>query len=275
MTIILSAAACDAQSVRCNLAEVAIIDRDNGNRIPTHYYRGEYWVAGRPGARYAIEVRNLSPGRLLAVMSVDGINVISGATAAWDQVGYVSGAGERYEITGWRKSNEEVAAFTFTDLPDSYAGRTGRPANAGVIGVAVFREREHQPVYVAPPDAATYDQSSERRDAPSPPAASSAPHSGAASAPHRAAAAAAEMAQAHRMLPAQQLGTGHGEREYSYVSDTDFQRLQSQPNDVLRIRYDSLQNLIAHGIVPRTHPAWSPANPFPDSERRFVPDPPG
>ncbi len=49
--------------------------------------------------------------------------------------------GESYQITGWRKSNTEVAAFTFTDLPNSYAARTGRAANVGVIGVAVFRER--------------------------------------------------------------------------------------------------------------------------------------
>ena len=45
------------------------------------------------------------------------------------------------EITGWRKSLERTAAFYFTDLGDSYAARTGRPQNVGVIGVAVFQER--------------------------------------------------------------------------------------------------------------------------------------
>jgi len=28
------------------LADVSIIDRVSGNEIPTHFYRGEYWVAG-------------------------------------------------------------------------------------------------------------------------------------------------------------------------------------------------------------------------------------
>src|ERR1700719_3984560 len=135
------ASACEAQAVR-GLADVSIIDRDSGAVLDTHYYRGEYWVAGRPGGRYAIEIHNRIGERLLAVTSVDGVNVVSGETAAWDQGGYVFGPGDRYQITGWRKSDAEVAAFTFTDLANSYAARTGRPANVGVIGVAVFREQQ-------------------------------------------------------------------------------------------------------------------------------------
>ena len=134
------ATSCDALAVG-NIANVTVIDRDSGATLEAHYFRGEYWVAGTPGARYAIEIRNCVGGRLLAVTSVDGVNVLSGATAGWNQGGYVFDPGERYQITGWRKSDAEVAAFTFTASPNSYAERTGRPANVGVIGVAVFRER--------------------------------------------------------------------------------------------------------------------------------------
>ena len=123
------------------LADVSVIDRDSGCALATHYYRGEYWVAGSPGARYAIAIRNRLGERVLAVTSVDGINVVSGATAGWGQTGYVFGAGEDYQITGWRKSDSDVAAFAFTPSPNSYAERTGRPANVGIIGVALFRER--------------------------------------------------------------------------------------------------------------------------------------
>ena len=137
------AAACNAQAVG-GMAEVAIVDRDSGAVLSPHFYRGEYWVAGSPGARYAIEIRNRLGERLLAVTSVDGVNVVSGATAGWDQTGYVFSPGERYQITGWRKTDAEVAAFTFTASPNSYAERTGRPANVGVIGVAIFRERQPQ-----------------------------------------------------------------------------------------------------------------------------------
>src|SRR5271154_2509066 len=140
---------CGAQGIG-GMAQVAVIDRDSGVVLSPYFYHGEYWVAGRPGARYAIEIRNRLGERLLAVTSVDGVNVISGATAGWDQTGYVFSPGEHYEITGWRKTDREVAAFTFTASPNSYAERTGRPANVGVIGVALFRERQPPQAYVPP-----------------------------------------------------------------------------------------------------------------------------
>src|SRR5271170_1096312 len=133
-------AASRAQGVG-GIAQVAVIDRDSGAVLSPHYYRGEYWVAGSPGARYAVLIRNRLGERVLAVTSVDGINVVSGATAGWGQTGYVFGAGEEYQITGWRKSDADIAAFAFTPSPNSYAERTGRPANVGIIGVALFRER--------------------------------------------------------------------------------------------------------------------------------------
>ena len=76
--------------------------------------------------------------------------------------------------------------------------------------------------------------------------------------------------------PADTLGTGHGEREYSYVNHTEFLRMQDHPNEVIRIRYDSFDNLLAMGIVKRPRPAAPWANPFPGSpEQQYVPDPPG
>jgi hypothetical protein len=249
------------------LASVALVDRDSGAVLGAHYYRGEYWVAGRPGARYAIEIRNCTGARLLAVTSVDGVNVLSGATAGYEQTGYVFDAGERYQISGWRKSNSEVAAFTFTDAGESYAARTGRPASVGVIGVALFRERA--PVTYSPPKVA-----------PSPQA--SAADSSAAGASEAGAEARREADSPSSVSgfmggapPPAKLGTGHGGREYSYVVDTEFRRAQSEPNEVIRIRYDSLENLVAMGVIRRPRP-WPPApEPFPDSPpRQYVPDPP-
>lgn len=72
------------------------------------------------------------------------------------------------------------------------------------------------------------------------------------------------------------LGTGHGARESSFVVNVDFERSQSQPNEVIRIRYDSLDNLIAMGIIERPHSIVPSADPFPGSpEPGYVPDPPG
>lgn len=235
------------------IATVSIVDRDSGSVLGAHYFRGEYWVAGTPGAHYAIEIRNRLGERLLAVTSVDGVNVLSGATAAWDQEGYVFGPREGYQITGWRKTHQEVAAFTFTASPESYAARTGRPANVGVIGVALFRERPL--LAYGPPSIAAPQPSHE---------------------PPRSAVEESERPVASAQAPAPRLGTGHGQREYSYVQDTEFQRVQDEPNEVIRIRYDSLENLIAMGIVRRPGPRPPVANPFPGSAPGgFVPDPPG
>jgi hypothetical protein len=244
------------------IVEVSVIDRDSGAVLCPYYYRGEYWVAGRPGSRYSIEVRNRLGERLLAVTSVDGVNVVSGATAGWDQTGYVFGPGERYQITGWRKTDAEVAAFTFTDSPDSYAERTGRPANVGVIGVAVFRERSPQPVYVPPEVGQSSDQSASLLESDS--------------ALRSKSMASGQPARESNPAAAPKLGTGHGEREYAYVNHTEFSRMQARPNEVIRIRYDSFDHLLAMGIVKRPRPAPPATNPFPASpEQQYVPDPAG
>ena len=88
---------------------------------------------------------------------------------------------------------------------------------------------------------------------------------GSASAPcgqGRSIAARQSLTVAARSAPAPKLGTGHGEREYSYVNHTEFSRLQTQPNEIIRIRYDSFDNLLAMGIVKRPRPAAADRQPF-------------
>lgn len=273
------------------LADVTIVDRDTGATLPVHYAQGEYWVAGRPGARYAINVRNRLGERVLAVPSVDGVNVLSGETAAWDQGGYVFSPYERYQITGWRKSNSEVAAFEFSHITNSYAARTGRPAHVGVIGVALFRE---QPPVPSP--AVVPEPYSQRRDgsngmansrgrlreepAPALPSAQSAP-APAAAAPSPASEAessarsmSADSAAKAAPIPSAKLGTAHGQRETSVVSHTTFTRLQLRPNEIISIRYDSRENLMAAGVI--REPIARPPVPraFPQSDNlSYVPDP--
>lgn len=281
LVLILGLAAAAQSQVTGGLADVAIVDRDSGTSLSPHYYRGEYWVAGRPGARYSIEIRNRLGERLLAVTSVDGVNVLSGATAGWDQTGYVFGPGERYQITGWRKSDAEVAAFTFTDSGNSYAERTGRPANVGVIGVALFRERQAEAAYVPPPGpnappAWPSAADSAGRNA-TDLAARRESMAGAAAALGARANSVPSLASAQPIAPlAPKLGTGHGEREVSYVNRTEFARMQAQPNEVIRIHYDSMDNLLAMGIVKRPRSVPPAVNPFPASPaEQYVPDPPG
>ena len=250
------------------LIDVDVIDRDTGARLPVYRHNGEWWVAGRPGARYGVQLRNASGERLMGVVSIDGVNVITGDTASFDQAGYVLSRYQNAQISGWRKNEAEVAAFHFTALPRSYAARTGRPENVGVIGVAVFRERYRPPVYPMP----RYPGYPSTRESPAGGA-----RSDEAAAPNGYPSdEAREASPQSKSAPASpRLGTGHGERETSYSSTTEFERRSYQPDEVITIRYDSRDNLAAMGIIPR-YPA-RPQRPdaFPEApDAGYVPDPP-
>ncbi|MBS7807881.1 hypothetical protein [Variovorax sp. PCZ-1] len=252
------------------IADVNVIDRSTGQTLPVHLHRGEYWVAGQPGAKYSIQIRNSRGSRVLAVTSVDGLNVLSGEAADFSQSGYVFESGQRYGIEGWRKSDSQVAAFVFTASGDSYAERIGKPRDMGVIGVALFREKPAAALHPHPPVVS-------RRELPSP-AAPSEQNSRANSSSDKASSSMERERSASSMpapLPTPKLGTAHGERETSVVSRTQFERNSAQPDEIIRIRYDSHANLIAQGVIPSPRPRYLHApDPFPGSPLGYVPDPP-
>ena len=252
---------CAAHVVPPTQTTVEIFDRTENRLLPTYWHEGRRYVVGKPGNEYAIRVRNDSGGRILTVMSVDGVNVITGDTASPAQSGYVLSPGESADIEGWRKSMSRTAAFYFTALPDSYAARTGRPDNVGVIGVAVFRERQR---------AVAYD-SLRRQDAGRAEAQSQSSPAPAASAPEKP--GAGELASQGAPVMQERLGTGHGRSESSYASYTQFERASSVPAETIAIYYDSYQNLLAQGVPVAGAPiARIRPQPFPD-RGRFVPDP--
>ncbi|HKE97178.1 MAG TPA: hypothetical protein VKB34_22905 [Povalibacter sp.] len=229
-----------------SLADVEVFDRTAGQALPLYQYQGQWYVAGEPGHRYELRIRSRASQRLLAVTSVDGVNVVSGETAAVDQRGYVIDRWDSVEIEGWRKSLDEVARFYFTALPDSYAARTGRPDNVGVIGIALFRELQPRPYCCKYLDR-------QRSDAESPAGASGSPPE-----------AARERSEPH-------LGTGHGEHESSPAQYVDFRRASTTPDETVIIYYDSRRNLVAQGVLP-AKPRMAQQRPeaFPND---FVPDP--
>jgi hypothetical protein len=88
-----------------NLIDLAVVDRDSGQTLPTYTSGGKLYVAGTPGHRYSVRLTNRSGSRVLAVLSVDGVNAVSGQTANPDQTGYVLDAWQSTEIAGWRKTS--------------------------------------------------------------------------------------------------------------------------------------------------------------------------
>lgn len=260
-----TASALSPRADRGKVAEVSIVERATGRVLPIYRHEGELWVAGRPGANYAVRIRNLQDRRIMGVISVDGINAINGKRAsARAENGYVLDAGDSYDVTGWRKSNDNVAAFYFSQSDMSYASRTGRPQGVGVIGVALFREKLPEVVYNGP----VYESE----------ASSAAQESSAVAADAAAPNASRKSRSMERSAPspAPSLGTGHGAVESSQVTTVDFDSDTVRPGQVVRIRYDSYANLVAKGVIrePRPRPSRprSP-NAFP-ADDGFVPDPP-
>lgn len=289
--------------------ELTLVDRETGQPLKIWRHLGRLFVAGETGARYSLRVTNHTQNRVLVVLSVDGVNVLNGDTADYDQTGYVFNPRQSYDVPGWRKSDTEVADFTFAPLPQSYAAQTGRPNDVGVIGMAVFNEKVVEQTYAAPPTlplppvpnpapGSTGLHTIVRSPAatpppdiptpvlplpavrhpqpeaigpplPAPPAPPAPPASRLAAIPNRL---------AERTGPGpvdEKLGTAHGAREWSVVYNVTFVRATPYPQTVQQIEYDTFDHLVASGVIPR-NTVYRP-RPFPaESEApRYVPDPPG
>ena len=281
------------------IADITVYDRIENRTLPIHQHNGRYYVVGKPGNEYQIRVANRGRQEILSVVSVDGVNAVSGETANWSQTGYVLGNYQAFDIRGWRKSTDRIAAFYFTEHQNSYAARTGRPNNVGVIGVAVFRKKYEPPVRIEPPVPPVRRWPRSRSESPFPSTlgdgmSSSAPADATrsaegASADSRSAPAQAQAdaqpgasagamegrASGSAMARAPQksttLGTGHGRSEESQVTYTSFERASTAPAEVISIHYDTYENLLAQGVIyqPPVYARPTPV-PFPG---QFVPDP--
>ena len=114
----------------------------HGHALSTIHHRGSDFVVGERGERYEIQLHNNSASRMEVVVTVDGLDVVSGRAGDFTrQRGYVLEPFGTVTIDGFRTSLSTVAAFRFSGVGDSFAAQVGAPHNAGVIGVAAFKER--------------------------------------------------------------------------------------------------------------------------------------
>jgi hypothetical protein len=119
----------------------------------------------------------------------------------------------------------EVSVYDRTEgRRDSYAARTGRPDDVGVIGVALFRRKALAvtPEISAP---AAAPRAAERDDA--------------------------------------RLGTGHGRQETSHARHVTFERATSSPAEIVTLYYDSHANLVARGVIRDAVQVAPTPRPFP------------
>jgi hypothetical protein len=260
------------------------LERLDGGEFPTFFHLGNEYVAGDIGSRYQIRLTNHTNERVEAVVSVDGRDVITGDLGNYKrQRGYIIEPYSSVLVTGFRQSLDRVAAFRFTDLQGSYTAQWGTPQNAGVIGVAVFREKERRhrqkkALTTAPPSR---DEDFARQEPfPSSPSAGASERSKSAAPAREEAGAADDAAMAPEAeAPAgdfapqpprqNELGTQYGESVASSVREIDFKRKRKRkPDSVFAIYYDSLRGLEARGVPVHGGAVPIAAEPEPFPGRR-------
>jgi len=239
---------------------LVIVEATHGDSFASAVHRGTHFVAGELGERYNVRLVNSSAERLEVVVSVDGRDVLSGKLGDFArQRGYVLPPFGELVVDGFRRSTQEVAAFRFSAVRDSYSARRGTPQHVGVIGVAVFRERAAVGWGRGATAAPSRDEA--RRSAPAKPKSADA---------------------APRSRAEERLGTEFGETVHSPIVEVGFvRRNASRPDELHRVVYDSAERLRARGVpiepVFAVEP-WSPSEPSPwpaaRDDDRFAPPPP-
>lgn len=134
----------------------------NGNRCKQYDHSGRKYIEAKDGSEWYFQIQNNSPGRVLAVCSVDGLNVLTGETAKPDDTGYIIDSYHSQKVKGFRFSDDEWALFKFGYKVNKSTGAKndkvyavskggGAEKNCGVIGVKLFYEVPKVIEYVPPP----------------------------------------------------------------------------------------------------------------------------
>jgi hypothetical protein len=121
----------------------------NGRSVRTYEKDGRTYIEGRKNTEYTLKITNPYYRRVLAVVTVDGLNTISGEHGDENDRGWVIGSRETLEIKGFQVDGDTAGAFKFVSKEDSYAEESGTAdTSAGVIGVTIFDEKQTYRNYV-------------------------------------------------------------------------------------------------------------------------------
>lgn len=245
-----------------NQCEVEVLV--NGKPLKEFYHEGKTYVEGRKETRFSLRLRNNSGSRKLFVPSIDGLSVMNGEEASFDSSGYIVRPYSAVTIDGWRISDNDVAEFFFSSPEKSYRKRMEKGNNLGVIGVAVFDEKERQspPIVIEKivphhchgrwcnwcgrfhdccngcSGIITYSASS-----------FGAGTTSVTSLTSLSTATATALSTAYNAMKSvsQDLGTGWGETKRSEVTTVEFER-QSNPSATFEIYYNTREQLEALGV---------------------------
>ncbi len=227
---------------------------------------GRFYVEARRGGRYAVVLANRTAERVGVVLTVDGLNAISGQRDEGRGRMYVLDPWQRTTVRGWRSSLADVRQFTFVDEQASYAARSGKANDKmGWIEIAAYRERRpfvHSAPQVERPRPGRVEAEGDAARSKGESAPEPARDAAEATAPTPLGGASA------RAYP----GTGWGERRHDPVVLVSFDP-ESEPGERVTLRYEYRPALVALGVLPRRVPGRDRLAERERAEAGFAPPP--
>jgi len=236
-------------------------------------HNGATYLPVETGREFEITLHNHTHKRVAAVISVDGLSVMTGEDAAHDNSGYVIPAHDSTTVRGWRRGDSEVASFEIREPGGSYAEKTGRPKNVGVIGVVFYPEKE--PEYIARVDPFVTRRFTSGIGGQS---AAGGQHTNSGGIRGQSCGGEQysscgfdddgyeELTSSGIQMPDAPVGTGYGRKQADRVREVSFER-DERKKQIVTLYYDTVSNLVAKG-VPVRHHGGAP-NPFPAEDSKF------
>jgi len=218
----------------------------NGQPVKEFAHKSKFFIEGRKDTEFEIKIKNNGFKRILAVPTVDGLSVLDGKPADYDSSGYIINGYDAYTIKGWRISNKEVAKFIFCDKNKSYAAKSKENGNQGVIGVAIFKEREEPSFFSHSWPSPFFSFTNSGTDI-------------RLVADYTTSMCCSESSNGIHNEE-MDLGTGWGDTKHDTVQSVGFKR-EGSPDAVFEIYYASLKTLEKMGIDTKTKPHYISAFP--------------
>lgn len=239
-----------------NTIEVAVLVNGIEQPLYRRPWDGKVFLASTPGDVYTLRVRNLTHGRLEVLNSVDGRNTLKDEPAdARASYGMVVRGGSTFEFDGWRLNDHQADDFVFGNPTYSISAQaTGTTSNVGVIGFAVYREKQlrRQPDLLG----------GNYRDGWDEPLGEPLGGLEAIYAPGTTRSLPSEdgLRGGAPMAVGGSVGTGKGATHESRVGRTDFDRTPGNPEKLI-IGYDTEEVLRKAGIIAPPEPEAFPGIP--------------
>jgi len=238
-----------------------------------YFHNGSIWIEGREGSNYTIDVTNNTAGRVLFVISVDGLDVLDGKPAGLDSQGYMVSPRQTISIPGWRLNDRQAAEFYFSRNRESYVTSIGgSTANTGVIGAMVFAEKHRMAWASGVKGVQSWNS-----------------HPGVTAgmvdtswvarkiAAGQTITSASVGAAMQNSMVSQEVGTGFGDATQWQTNQSAFERADpNMPDCILAVYYNTARNLEKMGIrLRRRNDVAYQANPFPAYSSTGCKPPPG